>query len=215
MEIVKLTLPSAYLTSAKNTHAIFDAIAKAQAPARFTQKFLEGLGFPSSSDRLIINVLKSLGFLSDTGEPTQRYHRYLDRGQSGFVLAEGIRAAYGDLFQINKDAQSMQTGEVKNKMKTLSQGQYSDSVLDKMSSTFTTLAKLADWKVSIPSSEDAVQVNSNESSAATSVNSQIEPSPIRKVGIGGLVYSLNLYLPESRDQAVYDALFRSIKEHLV
>jgi hypothetical protein len=37
----------------------------------------------------------------------------------------------------------------------------------------------------------------------------------RGVAIGGLVYTINIVLPESRDQAVYDALFRSLKDHLI
>jgi hypothetical protein len=32
--------------------------------------------------------------------------------------------------------------------------------------------------------------------------------------IAGLVYTINLQLPESRDQAVYDALFKSLRAHL-
>ena len=68
-------LPTAYLTSAKNTAAIFQAIQAAQAPPRFTMKFLEGLGFANSNDRATINVLKSLGLLDDSGVPTKRYHQ--------------------------------------------------------------------------------------------------------------------------------------------
>jgi hypothetical protein len=45
-----MSLPSAYLTSFKNTSAILKAIQTAQAPPRFTQKFLEGLGFPNAND---------------------------------------------------------------------------------------------------------------------------------------------------------------------
>ena len=37
----------------------------------------------------------------------------------------------------------------------------------------------------------------------------------RKVDLGGLVYNIQIVLPETRDVAVYDALFRSFKEHLL
>jgi hypothetical protein len=65
--------------------------------------------FSSAADRLYINVLKALGFLNEKGEPTQRYYEFLDETQSGRVLAEGIREAYADLFQINANAQDMST----------------------------------------------------------------------------------------------------------
>jgi len=33
--------------------------------------------------------------------------------------------------------------------------------------------------------------------------------------LGGLVYNIQIVLPESRDPAVYDALFKALKDHLV
>lgn len=136
-----MSLPTAYLTSAKNTSDIFRAMQSAQAPERFTTKFLEGLGFPSSNDRAMINVLKALGFLTDSGVPTARYHEYLDQTQSDLVLAQAIREAYADLFRVNRKADTLTQNDVKQRMKTLSEGAFSDRVLTQMAATFTTLTK--------------------------------------------------------------------------
>lgn len=137
-----MALPTAYLTSFKNTEAIFKAMQAAQAPPRFTQKVLESLGYANPNERMMINVLKSLRFLDDTGVPTRRYHEYLDQSQSAAVLAAGVRDAYADLFRVNNSAQSMSNADVKNKMKTLSEGQFTDRVLSQMAGRFTALAKL-------------------------------------------------------------------------
>lgn len=77
-----MALTNSYLVSVKNFEAIMNSILAARAPERFTNKFLEDLGFKSSNDRLISGVLKGLGFLSETGEPTQRYYDFLDQTQS-------------------------------------------------------------------------------------------------------------------------------------
>jgi hypothetical protein len=204
-----VALPTAYFTSTRNAGPILTAIQGAQAPPRFTQKFLEGLGFASNPDRLFINVLKALGFLSDTGEPLQRYHEFLDPAQAKRVLADGVRHAYSDLFQINVNANSMNRSEVKNKMKTLSQGQYSDSVLDKMASTFKALADQADFTAV---RKPATETNPEEDELQT-LPPDSTPRDSAQL-LSGLVYNINLHLPESRDPAVYDALFRSLKEHL-
>ena len=103
------------------------------------------MGFSNTNDRAIINVLKELGILDDSGVPTPRYHQYLDQTQSALVLAAGIRAAYEDLFRINRNAHEMSTPDVKNKMKTLSEGAFTDRVLAQMAGTFTTLVKDADF----------------------------------------------------------------------
>ena len=141
-----MALPKAYLTSSKNLAAILNAIQGAKAPQKFTQRFLESLEFKSPADRLIIGVLKALKFLNDDGAPTQRYYSFLDQSQAERVLAEGIREAYDDLFQVNVNAQNLSKAELINKFKTLSQGQLSESVMDKMALTFTELTKLADFK---------------------------------------------------------------------
>jgi len=60
----------------------------------------------------------------------------MDQTQSGRVLAEAVEEAYADLFQIRRDAQNMDRGELKGKIKTLTQGQVSDAVVDKMGMTF-------------------------------------------------------------------------------
>ena len=200
-----MALPSAYLTSTKNTPAIFQGIQSAQAPLRFTQRFLEGLGFAGANDRALINVLKALRFLDDTGVPLKRYHEYLDQTQSAGVLAEAMRDAYADLFRVNTRAHEMTTQELKNKMKTLSEGKFSDRVLLAMATTFSALAKLGDFTASAKAAVSALE--DQEQEAATS--STNEPLKIR-----GLVYNINLHLPESRDPAVFDALFRSLREHL-
>src|SRR5438093_11036296 len=125
-----MALPTSYLTSTRNLEAILNAIQSAQAPEKFSQSFLESLEFKSSSDRLIIGVLKSLGFLDDSGKPTERYFRFLDQTQAARVLDEGIREAYQELFRLNVKAHELSRQDPINKLKTPNQGQLTYSVLD-------------------------------------------------------------------------------------
>lgn len=212
-----MALPTAYLTTQKNLAAILDAIKNAQAPKQFTRRFLDGLGFKGSSDRLIIGVLKALGFLDDKGQPTQRYFRYLDASQSKKILAEGIREAYADLFEINVNANTLSRNDLINKMKTLSQGQLTDSVLDKMALTFKALSSLADF--SEPASAGVVEDQESTSGVVSDAGttpqdplSRLNPKDEMKLG---LVYNIQLVLPESRDPAVYDAFFQSFRKHML
>lgn len=206
-----MALPTSYLTSAKNLEGILAAMQSAQAPEKFTQAFLESLEFKSNGDRLVIGVLKSIGFLDDAGRPTDRYFRFLDQTQAPKVIAEGVREAYQDLFKVNTKAQDLSKQEVVNKFKTLGQGQISEAVLDKMAMTFTALAKLGDF-----------QPHSNAPATSPLANNRLAeelqektPTPHMGVKLGGLVYNIQIVLPESRDAAVYDALFHSLRRHLL
>lgn len=210
-----MVLPTSYLTSFKNLPAIIDSIQKAQAPERFTIKFLQDLGYTSAADRLIIKMLKTLGLLSESGAPTQAYHELLDPSQSARVLADGIRSAYADLFQINKNAQNMTQSDVRAKFKTISQGAFSDDVLGKMANTFLAFAKHADFTTETVASPVPAQPQNN------SGQEQPIPEPTPRPTLhdlpptsSRLVYDINIHLPVSRDPAVYDALFASLSKHL-
>lgn len=212
-----MALPTAYLTSTKRLSEILDALKTAKAPEKFTQGFLESLEFKSKGDRLIIGVMKSLDFIDDSGKPKERYFRFIDQSQSARVLAEAIEDAYSDLFAVNLKAQQLTKPEIVGKFKTLSQGQYSDSVLNMMAMTFTALVSLADFN-SPRKSEVGVE-NAQIPQAATREENPAERNEnkgsVREVKLGGLVYNIQIVLPESRDPTVYDALFRSLKEHLL
>jgi len=188
---------------------ILAAAQGAQAPKQFTLKFLESLGFASSTDRLVIGVLKALGFLNDSGVPAKRYFEWLDGSQAKSVMADAIRQAYADLFQVNKNANDLSLADLKGKIKTLTEGRYSDGVIGNMAATFKALSKHADFKAR----EEAARRGETEPSTAP------EPALALERGVegrlGSLVYSVNLVLPDSRDPAVYEALFRSLKEHLL
>jgi Family of unknown function (DUF5343) len=208
-----MALPKAYLTSAKNLPAILNAIQTAKAPPKFTQRFLESLEFKSPSDRLIIGVLKALKFLNDDGAPTDRYYAFLDQTQAPRVLADGIRDAFEDLFQVNINANTLQKVDLINKFRTLSQGQLSDSVMDKMATTFTELCKLGDFQSSSPSKKEEGGMKKEVTPSAPAEKEEERPARA-KLSVEGLVYNIQIVLPESRDQAVYDVLFRSLREHL-
>ena len=97
-----MALTNSYLTSTKNLESIINSVINAKAPDRFTNKFLEDLGYKSSNDRLVVGMFKALGLLDDSGQPLQRYYEFLDQTQTGKILAIGIEEAYGDLFNLRK-----------------------------------------------------------------------------------------------------------------
>lgn len=220
-----MALPKSYLTSTKNLGGIFQAIQQAKAPERFTTRFLESLEFKSAADRLVIGVLKSLGLLDDQGKPTQRYFGFLDQTQSAVILAEAVREAYADIFAVNINAQLLSKTDLVNKFKTLSQGGFSESVLDKMATTFQSLVKLADFSSPARIAQEVDDEESQEELASNADNGVTEILQIPKQrnlrrgetdtrNLGGLHYNIQIILPETRDTQVYDALFRSLREHL-
>ena len=221
-----MALTNAYLLTTRNLEPFLNAIRTAKAPERFNYNFLKQLDFTSSNDRMFVSLLKGLGFLDDAGAPTKRYFDFLDQSQSGRVIAEALREAYEDLFAVRTDAQNLTTDEVKNKLRTLTQGQKSENVVGLMASTFTALAGLADWSKPqpIPSAEqpkpalEVLQAGSDRSPAGPAPSSAPSPGPLTgqrgKLSISTLHYNIQIHLPASRDTAVYDAIFQALAKHL-
>lgn len=213
-----MALPDSWTNKPNAIADYLEAIKQAQAPERFSSKFLEGLGFKSTNDRKFIGILKDLGFLDADGKPTPRYFEYLDLSRSEEVLATAIREAFAELFAINKEAQKLPPDQVKNKLRTLYAGGKKDTVITLIANTFCALTKSADFEtqgapaVALEPREDKP---SGKGDAAPKVERHASPpSHATKLAITGLQYHVNIVLPESRDQAVYDALFRALREHL-
>ena len=208
-----MALTNSYLTSTKNLESIINSVINAKAPDRFTNKFLEDLGYKSSNDRLVVGMFKALGLLDDSGQPLQRYYEFLDQTQTGKILAIGIEEAYGDLFNLRKDAQNMSNDEVKNKLKTLTQGQKSDKVIGLMAMTFRAFCDLADW-----SEETEIQGSSENTAVQNERNAfagfEKRGSKVPKTDMN-LHYNIQIHLPETTNMAVYDAIFQSLKKHLL
>lgn len=220
-----MALTSSYLITTKNLDSFLNSLLTARAPEVFTQKFLESLEFKSTNDRLFIGMLKGLGFLDSTAVPTERYFKFLDQTQSKQILAEAIKEAYEDLFSVNTKANELSQQEVKSKLKTLTQGKPSDKVIGLMASTFRALVEYAEWntttdsKLVTPKKLDDRSVEKHPKVVKSEeIVSPVEEKETIKKSIKTiehqLHYNIQIHLPESRDQAVYDAIFKSLKSHL-
>jgi len=216
-----LAITTTYLTQTKNLEEMLEAIRNAQAPEKFTSRFLAKLGFDRTNDRLMVGMLKALGFLEASGEPTERYFAFLDDTQSERVLADGIREAYGDLFKVDKKAHEMSQAKVKQKLKTLTRGSKSDSVLSKMAMTFVSLCKLTNFEAppvpkKIEAREKELEIAKKDSEKRVANKAEkTTKEPILGRKAFDLAYNIHIELPATRDQAVYDAIFRALKEHIL
>ena len=200
-------LPDSYTIKTGAIQAYFDAFLGAEAPERFSIKFLQDLEFTASNDRLIIGVLKELGFLDADGVPQERYYEYLDRDRSGQVLAEGIKEAYGDLFAVNKNAHKLTIEDTFNKLRTLYKGVKKDTVIRNIAKTFVALCEIANF------SKQKTETKGTEKTGKEEKGREAKERR-RVVTLDSLQYHVNIVLPETRDQAVYDAIFKSLRDHL-
>jgi hypothetical protein len=205
---------SAYLYTVNDLPQILEAVQRAQVPPKFTNSFLQALGFKSTNDRAFINVWKGLGFLDGSSTPTESYKEFRDKSVAKAVLARQIRLAYKGLFGVDENAQQMSLEAIKGKLATLTGKD--EAVVRKMAATFKTLCKEADF-AAVEDKQTEVKPPVDPAIAAAEVI--VESPALDQVTprLAGLAFSHTIYinLPASRDIAVYDAIFKSIREHLL
>jgi hypothetical protein len=153
----------------------------------------------------MIPMLKELGFLSPDGKPTSRYHDYRDHSQSKTVMGQALKDAYGDLFLIKEHPTDADRPAIQGKFK--SYHNVSDHVAGIMAKNFYALLKLADLTESPPTAQEKVEPKVERQ--------EDRDSGVHKFQNAGLHYNIQIHLPATKDAEVYNAIFKSLKEHLI
>jgi len=195
--------------------SFFSTLQGGQAPPKFSREFLKDIGFTSKNHHAFIPLLKGLGFLSPDGIPTQRYRDFLDSTKWKTILAEAIKEAYSDIFVIKSKPTKSDLKTISGKFKTAFNT--SEIVAERSARTFLALIDMADEGALYadsgpsvprpPSPEQTPEPSSPASSSALTTS-----LPHAKLG---LHYNIQIHLPATKDIEVYNAIFKSLRGHLI
>ncbi|NEN06568.1 DUF5343 domain-containing protein [Diaminobutyricibacter tongyongensis] len=204
-----------YMPSVANVPAIFDKIKGAGTPPKFTHDFLKtNLGFGSSNDRSVIKILRSLGFLTADGVPTQRYNDF--KGTQGkAAVAEGLREGWSELFLSDQKIYEKSAADILATVKGVSGA--GDAVARKMATTFKALCDQASWN-SRPQQHGTIEDAERESPEVGEQSRPGQQAPILPDSSSGLLrlhHDIHLHLPPTSDVSVYRAIFQALKMELM
>ncbi|MDX2080381.1 MAG: DUF5343 domain-containing protein [Terrimicrobiaceae bacterium] len=200
-------LTSTYVLPTNRISDVFGKIRDGQAPERVTIQLLKDWGFASKNDRAFVALLKALGFLSPDGKPTQRYHDYRDHSRSRAVMGEAVKEAYGDLFLIKAKPTDADKTAIEGKFKSFHN--VSDNVAGLMTKTFYGLLSLADLQGETAKKTVSENLEGKEGDRGGASGTK------GKLSGTNLHYNIQIHLPASKDLEVYNAIFKSLREHLL
>jgi hypothetical protein len=195
-----------YLSSYKNVGPLFEKINSAKIPETFNHQFMQDtIGLKSTSDRPLIPFLRNLGFIDTANKPTREYSQLKgSEDQRRTAIAEGLRTAYGPLFDSDERAWEY-TGEKLRSLVSQVAGTDEDMTA-RIANTFAAVAKLGDFK-SAPKQERKKEES----------NLEVE---VEDNGIGRKVkglrtefhYNIQVVLPSNGSEEVYLNIFNAIRK---
>jgi hypothetical protein len=207
-----ISLP--YLASPGSIKNALEKIRTAATPERLTGDFVSTkLQIKGGTGAAIPPYLKKIGFVGSDGVPTDLYKRFRNHATSGAAAAEAVKIGYRELTQANEYFFDLNDKDLLALIVQVT-GAESDSQVAKLTlSTLKALKAFADFEGKSAAEEVAV-VGSNASEGTGVLRTSLIVQAEGRVGLN-LSYTINLNLPATSDQAVFNAIFRSLKEHLL
>ena len=199
-----------YVPGYGNITKALDRIKTASVPERFTQDFLATkLDLKGGSPKPVIPFLKRSGFLGSDGVPTELYRRFRNSTQSGAAAAASLKTGYRPLYEINEYVHEVSDAELKGIIVQATGAEEDGTLVKAAVGSFKALRAFADF--------DAQPDTPTDDEAEAEVAPI--PSPVLHGPDGGpgirLGYTINLHLPATSDVAVFNAIFKSLREHLL
>jgi hypothetical protein len=186
---------------------ILTKIQLARTPEKFDGKFIvETLGLKGGWYRAFIPFAKRIGLLTADGTPSDLYRRFRGEGQSSTAIAEAMRIGYAAIFSSNEKANTLEPSALKALFIQVTGNDANSSALKFMVASF---AKLKDW------AKFGAEPASTEPDAAAPPPAPPDASPPEMRAGLRIAYTINLNLPETSDPAVFNAIFKALKEHLL
>jgi hypothetical protein len=206
-----------YVPSPGSIKSALDKIRNAAVPSRVTGDFVETiLQIKGGTGRAIPPFLKRIGFVGSDGVPTDLYKRFRNAALGGKAMAAAIIYGYAELAQANEYFYRL--GD-KDLLALIVQVTGVDAESRAAVLTLSSIKQLkayadfdADDNVELP--KERVEPDENLPLRPPVLNGMQTATPASQLGLN-LSYTINLNLPATSDQAVFNAIFRSLKEHLL
>lgn len=205
-----------YSTSVGTLEKMLEKIKTASVPERFTQDFVSTkLLMKGGTAYSCIPFLKKMGFVSTDGSPTEIYREFRNSSKSKYAVAKAFRKLYQRLYEMNEYVHDASEKDILGLIIECTGVEKDNATAKYTLSTLMMLRKLADFE---NETDDDVEVTSSGHSSQTQQNQIHEISTMPNIpsskGIN-LSYTINLNLPATKDVEVFNAIFKSLKEHLI
>lgn len=201
------TLP--YLSSPGTIDTAFKRMKDAATPPRFTNDFVnEVLQIKGGTGSSLPAFFKKLGFLNADATPTAVYDRFRNAATSASAVAQAVRIGYKPLYEVNEYVHKCGDADLKGLILQVTGLEKENRVAQLIYGTLKKLCSHASFEdVAVEPALD----HATEPPISTRGTLEIAHAG-RSVNLS---YTINLNLPPSTNIEVFNAIFKSLREHLL
>lgn len=181
------------------------AIIAAERPPAFNRDFIETvLGIKGGTVSAYPPILKRLGFLASDNSPTELYGQFQAESSRSYAALTGLRTGFAELFKRNAHADKADDDKIKDYLIQITGRKRDDQIVAAILGTFNAIRSFITSDTSEPSSD-------------ASSSKQKDEEIVQNEGVHslGLSYHINIVLPETKDIAVFNAIFQSLRQNLL
>lgn len=205
-----------YMNSAGTLPKILDKIIEASVPESFNGDFLgTKLGFPGGNQRTFIRWAKQCGFINPDGTPTQIYRNFRNPDTRGGAMAKALKTGYKELFTRNAYAQELSTKDLTKLVSEITSKPHDNATVKLIVRSFNNAKPYANFEAEQikPEKKQTKKPEKKTDVSKPEVTASVDGYN-KNFGLG-LNYTINLVLPKTDDPAIYDAIFKSLKDNLL
>lgn len=197
-----------FMNAYGNVAKILEKIKHAKTPDRFTYDFLKTtLDFKSSGAQAFIPLAKRLGLLASDGTPTGFYKSFRNPAQSGGAIAKAIKKGYAQLYERNETAHKLNKKDTEGLLVEITGLEKGHGTLKSILGTFVALKSFAKF-----GEEGKVEEKEKKEEEEVIPPEHELPTEVVKLNLG---YTFNLVLPRTDDIAVFNAIFKALRDNLL
>lgn len=203
-----------YVATPGSIKTALERIRSAATPERVTKDFVTTvLQIKGGTGGSLPPFLKRIGFVGSDGAPTDLYRRFRNPATGGAAIADAIRLGYKDLLQANEYFYRLSDKDLLALIVQVTGVEANNRAAQLTLSAIKALKAFASFDSVEPTGESAEQPQTVDP-RPRALDLQTHQGRNGQVGLN-LSYTINLNLPATADQAVFNAIFRSLKEHLL
>jgi hypothetical protein len=200
-----------YSTSPGVLKRALELIVPAERPDKFGTNYMETiLKLTGGAARAVPPFLKKMKFIGADGTPTLLYSKFKTDGGRAQAAYDGLRNAFGELFRRNEYIHKADENSVKDTIVEITGLKKTDPIVRLMYASFDAVRGFIAGDVSAGTQGAKSEID--EESAG------VVPRPDGSGGLDvalGLSYQINIVLPETENIAVFNAIFKSLRENLL